>query len=394
MLVMAGDDRHPDRVYFSVQGEPEAWGGLYLSTRNGEAVRGIFVVRDTLVVQCDNVHYYVQGYDETDISMNILEPMIGGLGHHTVAHIGNMVAFPSIESWYVCNGTSITPIGSGAFSETWSKQGHFSGYSIFDPSNGLLKYNPGYPNINLTEIYGMSRMGEYPTIAQSVYWVLDFSDMLSGSGSVELSFDSTELVDSAAALLSIPGGSNKKLYTADASGNIYEDLDLETDNGSTIHCIWQSSHVQIADPGDDSDAAMAEKVWLLIANEHYPVDCIVAVGNQYDWMALGKYYFEPGYGHGKEIVTIQAGEDNDTHLTLAAEDVVVPKVPRDRVLVQPPTSAGSNMTILLSCSVSENGANVTFPLTIRGWGATVISYGEIARSLRSAENGEGGLTIY
>ena len=111
---VAGDPRNPDRVYFSASEDPENYAGLYISTKQGESVIVLFVVRDTLVVQCQNIHYYIQGYDENDLTMNILET-VGGLGHHTVTFWNDMAVIPGTLDWYMCNGVSMIPLGTGIF---------------------------------------------------------------------------------------------------------------------------------------------------------------------------------------------------------------------------------------------------------------------------------------
>lgn len=271
--VMAGDGSNPDRVYFSNQEDPETYGGLYLSTRNGEPVIGLAVVRDVLIIQCPTIHYYVQGYDETDLTMNVLEPYIGGLGHHTITYWNDVAVIPGTLGWYLCTGVSMQPIGDGIFDETWRKSilendYRTNSWATTDMNSGLVKLNIRNQGVS---IYG------FPT---SVYteWVLDLR------GGVNLMFDTCAFDRSAGATLANPGYYTPQLYSAGADGRIYlENVQYARDGSSNIEHVIHTPHKVVVEPIDPADCVRFVKGWAIVSNEFAAITVGVYAGNEYAW---------------------------------------------------------------------------------------------------------------
>lgn len=276
---LAGDDRHPDRVYFSASEDPENYAGLYISTRNGEPVIGLFVVRDTLVVQCPNIHYYIQGYDENDLTMNILET-VGGLGHHTVPFWNDMAVIPGTLDWYMCNGVSMVPLGVGIFDETWRRSlaafdYKTTAWAATDNLAGIVKLCVRDQSV---DIYG------YPeTNPQTIYsdWVLDLR-----GGSPKLMFDTSLIDRCCGAILGLPGYVNQKYYSADISGKVYEENMVNAQDGdSPISHILHTAHNVVVEPADDSDCVRFVKGWVIVSNELAEIVFNIYAGNEYAWRA-------------------------------------------------------------------------------------------------------------
>lgn len=402
-LVMAGDARHPDRVYFSIIGSPEEYEGLWIATRNGEPVIGLYVIRDILIVQCHNSHYYVQGFDASDITMNTLEPFIGGLGHHTVVLLDRYAIFPARTGWYLCNGTSITLI-SQKFSITWAEEEHWikyntgpgqDGWCMHDIEDKLIKYKAPRGSV-LSPRLGLQSVNGY-TAQNNIIWVLDYSGLVDSNGGIELMFDTAdgtaELEPTASAIYEAKDGT-RKLYTGHANGKIGQDNvhGMNDLNHNFAYC-WQTPHVEIAQPGDDADCASVVKSWLHVSNEDVDLEWTIYAGNGYDWQA------EPvrsmsGSGGRQVTGTIAAGVDTVTYVDGTAD-----KVYRDRVFLNAEATAGNAVSILLymppdgslvtphpaysyAPTRSDSAVFDTPLIIIKGWGFTYNSKGEHARSIR------------
>lgn len=391
MLVLAGDADEPQRVYLSLPGELECWAGKAYDTKNGDRVIGLFVVRDTLIVQTASSHDYIQGYSASDIQMGTLSPSIGGLGHHTVVTTDDLAFFPSHSGWFYTDGSSLTPIGVKSFNETWAREQHWTlftdsrfGWSMHDSENRLIKYKtPSGSKFS-------PRAGLVSANGDGILWVLDYTGLVTGTGGVELFFDtcagSPYTEPTASAMMRDTNG-EVRLYTAHASGDIA--LDNVFGLNDLTHAPEYVIHfpqVEIASPGDDADCAAVVKLWLYMMNEDVDIEWTMFAGNSYDWQA------QPILGRtGGRVVT--------GSIAAAAESISnAVRVYRDRVMIHPEKSAGSTVSVMLkkpaSSASSEHEAFAGSPLradgtkflaptfSVRGWGISYKSFGEETRSIR------------
>lgn len=373
--VLAGDDRHPDRVYFSVSEDPENYAGLWISTRQGEPVIGLFVVRDVLIVQCPTIHYMVQGYDENDIRMDVLEPYIGGLGHHTMTPWNDMVVIPGNLDWYLCDGTAMKPLGAGMFDETWRDSidqydYKTNSWATTDVRSGIVKLNIRSQGV---AIYGFPDTIEHPYRA----WVLD----LRGK-TPELLFDTTAYDLSAGGQLALPGYYFTKSYAATSGGVIYLENVIGAADGFTgiapipIKHQISTAHVVVAEPIDDSDCVRFPKAWAIISNEYKPVTIEVRAGNEYQWRA----------------------RDANDSLVLAAQlkqrtDDLAYYVANDRKCLPTNRCSGSAISMTILCT-NDGGIvpvnNNTYPyygaFVFKGWGADYSADGSQARGIEYTGN--------
>jgi hypothetical protein len=362
--VWAGDDRHPDRLYFSVSEEPELYAGLWISTRQGEPIIGLFVVRDVLIVQCPTIHYVVTGYDENDIEMNVLEPYIGGLGHHTMTSWNDQVVIPGTLDWYLCDGGSMTPLGAGVWDETWRRSIANADYTsntwaMTDLSAGVVKFCVRDQNVS---IYG------YPKTSPQEYfstWILDLR------GDVpDLMFDIHSIDTPAGAQLALPGYTRPQSYIASGDGIVYlENQYDQTDVGGVeVNYRINTSHQVVVDPIDNSDCVRFVKTWIVVQNEYNEVTADIYAGNEYAWR----------------------GENPSDSLTIPAQllereiggsDVLF--VANDRTLNGLARSAGSAVSMDIRCSAGS--VNPPFPLSqqpnpgpfvFKGWGVDFSGDGE------------------
>jgi len=102
--VMAGDGENPDTVYLSALFEPERFEGLSFRTRDGKAITGLLATRDFCMVFTKSSAFLLQGYTDTDYTLNPVDQSIGAVGHlcNTVIH-GNPYVL-SEKGPYMYNG--------------------------------------------------------------------------------------------------------------------------------------------------------------------------------------------------------------------------------------------------------------------------------------------------
>lgn len=390
-LVMAGDPANPEVVYFSGNGDMEVHEGLTLSTRSGEAIRGLFVIRDILVVMCDNSMYAIQGYDENDITMSVLSSSVGGLGHHTVVALDDLAIFFSRTGLYMTNGSSVTPIGAGQFNETWAREQHWIlfdgsrfGFCMHDSENKIIKYKTPSGS-QFSPMAGLSSAN-----VDGIVWIVDYKDLVNGVGGVKLSIDTvagTSSTEPTASSMLMDDTGAMRLYTGHASGKIAKDgVFGMNDIDHAYEYVWQSPQIEIAEPGDDADCASVVKVWFYMMNEDVPIEWTIFAGNQYDWQA-------------QKIEGLSGGRSATGTIAPAAESIgSAARVYRDRVIVHPEAAAGSTVSVLLKMTPARlesihaaylgaprraDGEVFAAPLfSIRGWGFSFQTQGEETRSLR------------
>jgi hypothetical protein len=102
----AGDPLFPQRVWYTRLFEPESVNLLtgYIDTRDSEAVTGMGVVGDQLVVFGQGVAYDIQGYTETDFNMRKLSPAYGCIAHHAIVNVQETLFFPSEQGVSIYTG--------------------------------------------------------------------------------------------------------------------------------------------------------------------------------------------------------------------------------------------------------------------------------------------------
>jgi hypothetical protein len=104
--VVAGNDRYPQRAHFSALGELERYEGLSVDT-DGEAIQGMFVQNDLLMLGSFQRIYRVAGYTADDLTREIEKPDVGLIGHHAIVNmhkrsiVGTTVGFQMYDGqWH------------------------------------------------------------------------------------------------------------------------------------------------------------------------------------------------------------------------------------------------------------------------------------------------------
>lgn len=111
--IVAGVEGRRDTVYLSAVGFPERHEGLRFVTAYNEPIVGLLKYRDIVIILCPESSYKLQGYTDEDYVRTVLEPDIGGSGHH-----GNKVVFGRA----FIPGRDGTQIFNGAFHEAMPKR--------------------------------------------------------------------------------------------------------------------------------------------------------------------------------------------------------------------------------------------------------------------------------
>lgn len=269
--VIAGDDRHPDRLYLSPTSDPENYGGFYLRTRKGEQIVGLISMRKQLIVLSATSSYIVEGYTEDDITMDILEPEIGTISHFAIAQADGWAILPAHRGIYLLTGSTFHPI-SHEFNLTWRWQykqhrtAYENSWAVNDIETNSYKLFVG-TNDMLSLPFGDNVHS---------YWVLDYTKLLPNAGGdfqqPALSIDARLRKDECAAILKVPGGRGGSLFTGSSDGiireeNVVEDTD---DDGDFLlkEMLWRTGHVFPNGPGgSEEDGALHVQGWAFVRSE-------------------------------------------------------------------------------------------------------------------------------
>lgn len=269
-LFMAGDERHPERLYFSPINRYDDFTGLYVNTLNGEAITGIVRVRDSLVILCAFSSYTLVGYSNADIAMEVLEPDIGCVTHFGIAKVGQLAIIPTHQGLAVSNGTSLKLL-PGDYQKFWTNslkndQRRFQlGFGINDKVSAVYKF------------YEESITGSVnsnPTFGVGRYWVWDYGkDGLSSEITVvpKLSFDTHTERPKCAAMLAVPGAASSELYTSfypvSGAGKIVrENVWNQADVDGSITVIIEPAIIIGEFGGGPWDGLTLEEMWFFIYN--------------------------------------------------------------------------------------------------------------------------------
>lgn len=341
-LFAAGDPRFPNLLYVSFSGNPEEFTGITIPTRNGEEIIGLASIGgSTVYVQCQNSSYYVQGFDESDLIMKILEPNIGGLGHHLIGPVHDLALVLTQLGWYLCTGTSLIPFAMDRFGNTWRRTVDYrtlgrnpGGFVAMDYISGVIKY---LPDLGLQpSILGFPAGSSAGLDYSSTYWVVGVEGLSpdSGPGDAPLSFDVRVDPDTAAAMLTAPGQLIGDFYTGDAFGKVYiENVPGEIDDQSPIQAVFHGHQHQMGEIAEESDAFKVSKVWPLFQCDRFVTTLEVFAGDDFAWQNVTPRTF-----------TIPAGI---LFNPAVADPLQRAKVPRSQK-IQSPETAGSCVSIRLS----------------------------------------------
>lgn len=297
---MAGDDRHPERLYLSLLNEPERYGGFYLRTRKGESIVGLISMRDQLIVVCERSSYVVTGYTEDDIKMDILEPELGSIGHFSIAHVHNWALVPTHLGVYLCTGSAYHFV-SKDFQYTWVREyadnqdAYEASWAVNDIESGVYKLFVGEHSL---------------ASGDQTYWVLDYSPLIVELGGnfapPHLSLDVRARTDECAAILKKPGARRGALYTGSCDGtirreNVRDDADDDGDTYQKRMSIL-TKHYLFDDPGGTPiEGNTFATAWMYV----------IAEDNAYTIKSYGGDDYANRYFTASDTDSVLAGEEAD-----------------------------------------------------------------------------------
>lgn len=216
MLVLAGDDDHPDTLYLSIIGKGERHSRITLKTKSGQPIVGLVNVRGTLVVLCPTASEIVSGWTENDLAIEIAQPHIGCISHHGIAVIHGLAWIPTHLGLYVCDGSGWFYVSDDIASK-WASEykarraAYEDSWAVHDPVSGVYK------------LY----VGTHTDTSGNTYWTADYTPVTpqtgGGMGQPNWSYDvSTRSYDSAG-LLAVPGGRRFDVYSGACNGFVYKE---------------------------------------------------------------------------------------------------------------------------------------------------------------------------
>jgi hypothetical protein len=252
--VMAGNDEHPDTIYFSLIGYPERRSTITLRTKSGHPVIGLLVVRDTLIVLCRAASEIVSGFTEDDIQIQIAQPRIGALSHWATQVIHGLAFIWADLGLYLCDGSSWFYMGEDV--QTTYAQDYLAHRTQYE--SAVATHDPV---MNVVMLIVQSDVSVRPTV-----WVADYNVVLPQQGGnftqpnwsfdhYDVGYDPSEKFGSCAAVLAVPGGHRGDTYFGSTAGRIYRYCQTTFDEANvTLHdCEIVHGADAYADQGGDSN---------------------------------------------------------------------------------------------------------------------------------------------
>ena len=255
------DPKNPSRVCYSPLDRPDEWGGGFRTTRNGEDVTGLAVIRDTLCIFGANSSYRLNGYTESDFVVDGMDPFLGAITHFGIQKVGQVLLVPSMQGLAVCTGNSMRVI-PGDYQKLWKglvAKIPFvvaSGYAINDSVAGLYKFYE--PHFDSGGIDSGGRL-----------WAFEYDPfgLTADSAPPILSFDRHNIAPRCSAMLSSPGTPIANCYTAFANGIIAkENAWNQTDCGEPIDVVIIPSMVAAEVAGGPWDGLQLNNLWPFLSN--------------------------------------------------------------------------------------------------------------------------------
>lgn len=296
--LISGVEGHRDTVYLSAIGFPERNEGLEFVTAYNEPIVGMFRYRDYVVLLCPDSSYRLQGYTEDDYNRTVLEPHIGGLGHHG-NRAGEGEAFvPSRKGLQVFNGafhqgipTRRTEWQQLYSDNEWAWE---AGLGCINPNDQTYNFMPYGPGIDLN-VYGLTNLfktplifvGSYNTVGAQADGSLTTPEWTSDTYLVPVSAAFPAVTSSFStyfAYLTPSGQKIGRMYRGDNNGQIFRDyaVEAETNPGFEGESIIVSAHFLFGDPGGNRDEGKTlVRMWSYLVSESSTWKFVVWPGDEY-----------------------------------------------------------------------------------------------------------------
>lgn len=258
----AGDINFPDRVWFSNAEDPENVDALsFFKTTSGEAVTGLGVSADSLIIFTPNTTDILRDFGEDDLSIRQGSPSIGCISHWSIVNIHDRLWFASQSGIYLYDGTFrfITADNRSFWKDDYAA--HRAEYESCFAADDRPE-----------SCYILS----IPFSDHTFRWVgyyLPFDPDVGGGGESQpwWFFDYRTRVDKALGLLTY-GGIRFRLYVGSDDGRLrQEDVDSDASDDSDSYnkaLTIQTKLYLFDDPGGDSEEGKSlERLWSYVESE-------------------------------------------------------------------------------------------------------------------------------
>ncbi len=238
--VMAGNDADPTAIYLSLIGEPERFSLLQLNTKSRQKITGLAVVHDMLLVFCGRATERVLGYTEDDLSIEIAEPQIGALNHHSIVNVQGNLWVPNHLGIHMVTGTAWFPMMKDVWS-AWVDQlkdnesTYQKAWAYHDPVSQVFKLYVGNAAAEGQGFPGL--VAQVPAIlggrGLNAFWVADYKPVVPQLGGEmsqpNWSYDTSYRSYDCGAAMAKPGSSRVDTFLGACDGGIYREN--EADDG-------------------------------------------------------------------------------------------------------------------------------------------------------------------
>lgn len=276
----AGDPLFPARLWRTRLGEPEGvspdgWD----DTPGGEAITGLGVLGNRLVVFTAFGMYGVEGFDEADISFQRIVPGFGCISHHGIDTLQNALVFPMQEGIGYYDGGLPRNIMHKSLREYWVAD-YAANTAAYE--NGIGKYHPnkGYYQYLVTK-----------TVApKSFSYIADCRQMLD-EGAIEPRW-ALRILDRDDFALGVLHGTNERrgeMHYGAGDGYVRKDDPTDgTDDADTYlkKMVIRHKHFFYGDQGgDDAHGRQMEDLDVFMKHEANDVTIKVFGGDEEAYLA-------------------------------------------------------------------------------------------------------------
>lgn len=253
----AGDPGHPDRVYYSELGQPEAVGAQsFIPTRDGEKVSGLARCGDELVVFCAQSMYSIQGYTSDDFRMRKISPSVGCISNAGIVNISETLYFPSEQGVQAYNGALKDMMED---LQTYWAADYSSNTEDYQQAVGVEDREYKLYRLLIPKSSAFYYCGYYPPCqrGEQPYW----------------SIDAKARKDSGVGLLNPFNSFKSEVVAGSCDGHVRKEndsADSDDDGDSSGKAtLIQTGAILFSDPGGDSlDGKSFPKLWSYVESEN------------------------------------------------------------------------------------------------------------------------------
>lgn len=303
-LVMAGDKHNPDTVYLSQTFFPERYADLSFKTRNGETITGLAVQGDKLMVFTAGTTYAIQGYDDDDISMVLVDSDLGAFNHWAIVSIHGNLWVPNEKSIFLFNGTYHNVLKDRQTEwrkDYYTNKAHFdsASFAFTDPED--YTYHFVVRTVELGSAFSATRyVTSMPTVGtvdasyssiDTVVWVADYSmaspELSGGFQQPNWTTDTYLGTMMCAANLRLPNSGYSRVFMGWDDGYVRRfDNQQTNDDGDSVTLYIRTGHYNMGDPGGDVEEGRTFfRMWTHVMSESVAWNLWVLGGEAHAWIS-------------------------------------------------------------------------------------------------------------